>query len=118
MRCLLANGTEVDATDEAGQTALFSAAGAGHEAVVQYLLAQGADVDAKDKKGRPALWYATHKDHLEVVQLLVDKLQEGTDSDAINKQIAAAFSLAKEHPSSAVKTYLEGVVRARDITVD
>jgi ankyrin repeat protein len=48
--CLKA-GTDVNATDSRGQTALHGAAQKGWNQVVQYLADHGAKLDVKDKKG-------------------------------------------------------------------
>jgi ankyrin repeat protein len=55
VRLLLDHKADVDAKTMSGKTALYLAAGNGHEAVVQLLLKHMADVDENDNDGRTAL---------------------------------------------------------------
>jgi ankyrin repeat protein len=52
---LLCKELDVNARGNKGQTALFEAAGHGHEAVVQLLIDAGADVAIKQIQGWKAL---------------------------------------------------------------
>jgi uncharacterized protein len=54
VRFLVESGVDVNAANEAGETALHIAAQAS-DGIVKYLAEHGADLDAKDKKGRTAL---------------------------------------------------------------
>ena len=68
MRALLARGTDVDALDRYGQTALMLAAQAGHRQVVETLVAHGANLDVTAKYGLSALMLAIIAGHAEVVR--------------------------------------------------
>jgi ankyrin repeat protein len=68
---LLAEGTEVNASDEHGRTALMEAAFAGHVDIVKTLTERGADVNATDKTGWTALMEAASKGHGEIVRILL-----------------------------------------------
>jgi ankyrin repeat protein len=82
---LLAHGSNVNAEDSLGQTALHSVARAGLPDMVDYLLAHGAELNAKDKSGRTpldlaAIWAPgdgsdrwTTQGRKEVVTLLVKR---------------------------------------------
>ncbi|PWU05522.1 MAG: hypothetical protein C5B51_14245 [Terriglobia bacterium] len=48
-------GADVDAVNDAGDTALHGAAGKGYDAIVQQFAAKGARLDAKNKRGRTPL---------------------------------------------------------------
>ena len=52
--CLKA-GSDVNAQDSRGQTALHGAATKGYDKVIEYLAAHGAKLDLKDKQGKTAL---------------------------------------------------------------
>ncbi len=67
---LLSQGTNIDAQDEQGWTALIAAASEGQTAMVKFLLAKGADVALKDKHGYTALTYAKSANHPDVTRLL------------------------------------------------
>ena len=58
VRDLLEEGAELDAANEAGNTALQLAAFRGHLPLVGALLKEGADVSRKDKGGFAALDWA------------------------------------------------------------
>jgi ankyrin repeat protein len=55
IKLLLAAGTDINAANGQGQTALHGAAEKGYDQVVKFLASNGAKVDLKDKQGRTAL---------------------------------------------------------------
>ena len=55
IKSLLAQGSDVDSSNAAGQTALMLGAAFGHENVVQFLLTVGARLDLQDELGLSAL---------------------------------------------------------------
>lgn len=61
-------GMSVNATDNAGYTALMQAAANGHLEVVKYLVGLEADVQAKSKNGMTARDWAGHSGHLAAVE--------------------------------------------------
>jgi uncharacterized protein len=67
---LLRRGTDADACDRHGQTALMLAAHAGHRDVVETLIAHGADLNITAKFGLSALMLALIAGHAEVARLL------------------------------------------------
>ena len=54
-RLTLDLGNDVHAVNDAGETALHAAAGAGLDTVTEYLVASGVDLDAETNEGRTAL---------------------------------------------------------------
>ena len=61
---LIKMGTEVDAEDNNGQTALFYSAREGQKAICEMLLAHGANVNKQDKKRlTPIHWATKHNRH-------------------------------------------------------
>jgi ankyrin repeat protein len=84
LKSLLATGTDLATTDEAGETALMLAAHHGHLAAVQVLLAAGADVNAVSPQGWTAVAKAayngeTEQGYVDVVEALH---QAGANLDA------------------------------------
>ena len=73
---LLDRGTDVDARDRHGQTALMLAARAGHREVVEALIAHRANLNTTAKYGLSALMLALVAGHAGVARLLADA---GTD---------------------------------------
>jgi len=70
-KLLAAPGTKVDATNNAGATALHVACERGHTAVVKALLGAGAKVEHQDGALRRPLVGAAAGGHREVVELLL-----------------------------------------------
>jgi len=68
---LLERGTDVNACDRYGQTALMLAAHAGQREVVEALIAHRANLDITAKFGLSALMLALVSGHEEVARLLV-----------------------------------------------
>ena len=67
---LSASGTDIDARDRYGQTAMMLAARAGHAKVVEWLVEHGAALDHMAKYGLSALTLAVIGGHTEVVRIL------------------------------------------------
>lgn len=67
---LIAEGVEIDAKDEYGNTALMIAAIEGHLEIVEALVAAGADVNARTTGGVTALFAAESEEHTAVVEIL------------------------------------------------
>ena len=65
-------GTDVNARDNEGYTALFYAAENGHVDVVK-LLIEGADVNAKNQYGNTPLYVVAVGGHIAVAELLIAK---------------------------------------------
>lgn len=76
VRDLLDRGTDVDARDRHGQTALMLAAQAGRRQVVETLIAHRPNLNATAKYGLSALMLALVAGHADIVRLLADA---GTD---------------------------------------
>jgi ankyrin repeat protein len=69
---LAARDTDVNATDENGDTPLIEAARLGHDDIARALLAAGADYKLRDRSGKTPLMLAVLGGHDEVVHVLKD----------------------------------------------
>ncbi len=69
---LSARDTDVNATDENGDTPLIEAARLGHDEIARALLAAGADYKMRDKNGKTPLMLAAVGGHDDVVHVLKD----------------------------------------------
>uniref|UniRef100_A0A0G4I5E7 Uncharacterized protein n=1 Tax=Chromera velia CCMP2878 TaxID=1169474 RepID=A0A0G4I5E7_9ALVE len=96
------SGTNPDATDATGSTALHIASKAGREEIVVLLLSHRASAHKSNKEGRTALHLASLRGHERIVVLL---LKAGADPNARTKFGSAALHWA------AARGHL-GVVRA------
>lgn len=67
---LLAEGADIDARDQHGQTALMCAARDGQQPVIAWLVEQGAALDRTAKYGLSALMLAVVNGHIEAVRTL------------------------------------------------
>ncbi len=79
MRILLENGSDINARDPWGRTALMIVAKAGDLDSFRLLLDWEADIHAKDERGFTALMYAAWQGHLDIVQELIGR---GADVNA------------------------------------
>ena len=68
---LIAEGSDVNVSDENALTPLHLAAYRGHKDIAELLILNGADVNATDKAGINPLNLAEEKGHKEIVELLI-----------------------------------------------
>lgn len=77
VHALIEKGTNVNAKDDMGRTALMWAANNGAAETAEFLLSHGAEVDAKDQTAKTALLWTTSRsfDRFALVQTLADTTQ-------------------------------------------
>lgn len=97
----LDKGANVDAVNDAGETALMVAVSFGHKDIVELLLEYGADVDRRSNKGDTALGTAAMMGREDIVQIL---LGHGAQPDA-------GKGLGKTALSQAAAAGHESIVR-------
>ena len=100
---MLAAGTDVNARDKQGRTALMYAVDKGSVLLVEALLAAGTDVDARDKQGRTALMYAVDKRSVLLVEAL---LAAQADPNVRALDEATALFMAAVHGYGEIITLL------------
>jgi ankyrin repeat protein len=124
VKLLLEAGSNVNAVDSDGVSALMWASGSeaadeeshkkglletatkGHVEVVQFLLKYGAQADLKDKDGITAIMFASYHGHVGAVLTL---LNFGADADLLNKNEKTALQLARNtNYDDVVETILRG----------
>ncbi len=103
---LIEAGTNVNALDVEGHTALMFAAFNGHSNIAQLLLEGGAVVDRRDLMGRTALLYASTGPFPETVKLLLDKGAEPNIVDS-DEHFTPLMHAAAEGNLDVVKVLLE-----------
>ncbi len=105
VKAMLDAGTEPDAPDDGGRTAMFFACKEGHLEVVRLLVESGADVNHAIGNGTTPLYVASIWGHIEIVELLMDN---GADIQQEDKFGRTALSFAATYGRwSTVKTLIE-----------
>ena len=99
-------GTDANALDQEGHTALMFAAFNGHTDIVLLLLDEGAVVDRRDFLGRTALLYASTGQFPETVKLLLEKGAEPNIVDS-DEHFSPLMHAAAEGNLDVVKILLE-----------
>ncbi|MCS5708912.1 ankyrin repeat domain-containing protein [Candidatus Berkiella cookevillensis] len=93
---MLERGAEVNATDQAGMTALMLVSEKNSTDSIETLLRSGSDINVKDKKGKTALMYALEKKSIDAVKAL---LSSGADINAQDEKGKTALMYALEKKS-------------------
>ena len=103
---LLEAGTQVNAMDQDGHTALMFAAFNGHSEIVLALLEKEAGVSRRDLMGRTALLYASTGPFPETVKILLDNGAEPNIIDS-DEHFTPLMHAAAEGNLDVVKILLE-----------
>ena len=99
VQVLLDAGSNVNAENLYGRTALMAAASRGNRDIVQSLLAAGADVNRKDHQGHTALIFAAMIGHPSIAQIL---LANGADPHVETERGQTALSLATRNSDTEI----------------
>jgi len=90
---LLQSGAAINATDEAGRTAVMAAAYNNHVETVQLLIEEGADIDIRDRNLNNVFLYAGAEGQLEILRLAI---AAGADPTLTNRFGGTALIPASE----------------------
>ena len=105
---LLDSGSDADARDEHGQTALMNAARDGRTEVVRLLAGRGAGLNHTAKFGLTALMLSVIRGHIDVARVLIDGGADlhprGTGAPGFHGK--TAWDLAMERDSEPMKELL------------
>jgi len=93
VRSLIAAGTDVDAKNHNGRTALMSAVYFQNKAVIRELLGDGADVNVQDSSGRTALMIAVMSGSIDIAKAL---LAAGADVKIADQHKKTVLDLAEK----------------------
>ena len=94
---LLANGANVNHSDNNGYTTLWLSAARGHTLIVKMLLEKGADPGVKNKEGFTILMDIAMAGKTEIVQILLDN---GAKVDAKDKHGRTRPGAPSQRPSA------------------
>jgi ankyrin repeat protein len=107
-----AAGIDIDAKDQAGNTALMKAAETGREQVVERILGLGADPRSLNGVGRDALLLAADKGHEEVARML---LSRGADPTLRDKEDWSALALSAYNGHAGVVSLLAASAAPKEL---
>ena len=93
VRSLIADGTDVNARNFAGRTALMSAVYFQNKSIVRELVGEGADLNVRDAGGRTALMLAVSVNNLELIEELI---AAGADVNIADNGKNTALSLVEK----------------------
>jgi ankyrin repeat protein len=103
VKTFLNRGTNVNAKDEAGNTALHCATWRNNLDMVKLLIQHGADVNAQGEDGETALHWAVGHDNLDIATLLI---QHGADVNAKDNKGRTALYCAAYNNNTDIATLL------------
>jgi ankyrin repeat protein len=113
IEALLAEGAEINARGEGGETPLIRAILEGHVDVAELLIARGADVMARNERGLTPLHAATYSGSAEAAWLLLD--HGAALEDRANVSGATPLIVAAEENHTAVAELL--IARGADLNI-
>jgi ankyrin repeat protein len=113
IRALIADGAEIDARGENGETPLILAILEDHAGVVDLLIEQGANVMARNERGLTPLHAAAYSGDAEVARVLLDHGAEL--EDRTNVSGATPLIVAAEENRVGVAELL--IARGADLTI-
>ena len=96
----LADGADVNAKDEDGDTPLHHAENEDHKEIAELLIAKGADVNTKDEKGMTPLHDAVEEGYKEIVELL---MANGANINSLNEDKKTPLDLLSSNELKGVK---------------
>lgn len=99
---LVEDGSDINALDQSGKTALHLATKIGRLSLVKYLVEHGADLYLKDKAHKSPLVYAIEKNHIKVIVYLTKQIRVKKTLE--NEDI---FEAVKKGKVKEVKEYLK-----------
>jgi len=99
----LATGTDVNAKDKRGGTALYSAAVVGHNEIAELLINKGADVRVKNKASFTPLHEGAYNGHKEIVELLITS---GADVNAMKTDGMTPLDMASMNSHNEIADLL------------
>ena len=85
---MIEKGSDVDAKDEDGYTALHCAVESGHADVIEFLVKKGADVEARTSKGVTALQIAESLHYAGITRVLI---HGGASRDGVAQSVVPAL---------------------------
>jgi len=88
----LSKGTDINARNFFGSTALMNASNNGYEEIVKYLLSKGANVNIRDKDGMTALINSINSGNINIVKML---LQSGANINNKSNDGVTVFTMTK-----------------------
>lgn len=100
----LAEGAQINARGEDGETALIRAAREGRLENAHILVQANASLDLQDRHGRTALFYATHMAHVTMASLLIDA---GADITLDDKDGIKPLDIALRNGAPALVSLFE-----------
>lgn len=104
LNVLLAEGANIDTSDQNGNTPLMIAAKIGNPRMVKILLAHNPDINKKNSEGNTALMIASEHGQTFVVEQLIAK---GADTNAKNIKGFTSLEIAQRNGHAAVVDLLK-----------
>lgn len=104
LNVLLAEGAEVDTSDEAGNTPLMLASKIGNPRIIKIILAHNPDINRKNHGGESALMIASENGQYHIADQLIE---QGADINAKNADGLTAMQIAVRNGHPQIKNLIE-----------
>ncbi len=111
---LIKSGTNANAKNKYGNTALLEATQNGYKEIIQMLIEAGADVNVQDKDGNTALIHAAQNDNLDIIRLLIsfnaNILEKNNEGDSI-------YTILYKKRGSGIDKFIEELLLNKEINL-
>lgn len=111
VQSFLDSGTDVNARDRNGWTALLWASYWDYSELVEFLLSKGADIEAKDYEDNSALDWAAYRGRNKIVEILLARGATVSEQALRNARRPFAYCVMSDHVTQEIQKKIARMIK-------